>query len=83
MQFITGPIQTRKPGGSAQHPKGWPLAADVTAIYPMTRAQEGLWIAYSIAPQHTLYNLTMKVLFNTALGSEYSLEALLKGQYTV
>ncbi|KAJ6577997.1 hypothetical protein B0H19DRAFT_1253292 [Mycena capillaripes] len=79
MQFITGPIQAHNI--VSQSSKGRALPPDIVAIYPMTRAQEGLWIAYSIAPQHTLYNLTMKFIFNTGTesGSVYSLEALLRG----
>ncbi|KAK7033817.1 hypothetical protein R3P38DRAFT_2519696 [Favolaschia claudopus] len=43
----------------------------------MTRAQEGLWMAYVAAPQHTPYNLTMKISFSA--DSKVSIEALLKG----
>ncbi|KAJ6574323.1 hypothetical protein B0H19DRAFT_1020850 [Mycena capillaripes] len=61
MHLITGPIPADIP--AAQEPTGLPAA--VAAIYPMTRAQEGLWLAYSAAPWHTLYNLTMRMSFKT------------------
>ncbi|EPQ52969.1 polyketide synthetase, partial [Gloeophyllum trabeum ATCC 11539] len=58
MQFITGP----KLNGAAASTGA--LSPEVIAVYPMTKAQESLWLAYSMAPNHTLYNLSLKFVFN-------------------
>ena len=81
MPFLTGPeLPTLQPLNA--HSDGQ-LPFDVVAIYPMTRAQEGLWLAYSLAPHHTLYNLTMKFAFTKESKAEfdYSLDALHGGEY--
>ncbi|KZP12421.1 hypothetical protein FIBSPDRAFT_798902 [Athelia psychrophila] len=46
----------------------------------MTTAQEGLWLAYNNAPQHTLYNLTLKFTFSHDANKDYdcTLEAIHK-----
>ena len=81
MPFLTGPelptLQPLNPHFDRQ------LPLDVVAVYPMTRAQEGLWLAYSLAPHHTLYNLTMKFAFTKESKAEfdYSLDALHGGEY--
>jgi hypothetical protein len=81
MPFLTGPelpiLQPLQPHSDGQ------LPLDVVAVYPMTRAQEGLWLAYSLAPHHTLYNLTMKFAFTKESKAEfdYSLDALYGGEY--
>ncbi|KDR67250.1 hypothetical protein GALMADRAFT_130449 [Galerina marginata CBS 339.88] len=56
MPFITGPELGAKQSSQYALP-----TSKVISIYPMTRVQEGLWLAYSMAPHHTLYNLTLKL----------------------
>jgi hypothetical protein len=72
LTLITGPAPTTIP----LSPGSSPLPPALAAIYPMTRAQESLWIAYSVAPQHTLYNLTTKLSFNT---NHHPVEKLVEG----
>ncbi|CAK5278542.1 unnamed protein product [Mycena citricolor] len=75
MQLITGPVVA--PG----RPQHTDLDPSVTSVYPMTRAQEGIWMAYSAQPQHTLYNLTMK--FTLDASDAYSMEKVLAGIQTL
>ncbi|CAK5278794.1 unnamed protein product [Mycena citricolor] len=75
MQLITGPVVP------PTHSPRTELDASVTSVYPMTRAQEGIWMAYSAQPQHTLYNLTMK--FTLASSDTYSMEKVLAGIQTL
>ncbi|KIK03064.1 hypothetical protein K443DRAFT_95740 [Laccaria amethystina LaAM-08-1] len=74
MPFLTGPelpiLQPLQPHSDGQ------LPLDVVAVYPMTRAQEGLWLAYSLAPHHTLYNLTMKFAFTKESKAEQQLKTV-------
>lgn len=78
MQFITGPKLSTV---SKVERSNASLPSDVVAVYPMTRSQEGLWIAYCMAPQHTLYNLTLKFTFlnNSETDYDSSLEAIQRG----
>ncbi|KAF9522313.1 hypothetical protein CPB83DRAFT_887614 [Crepidotus variabilis] len=62
MPFLTGPELPVDHILSASQEEG--LSPEVVTIFPMTRAQEGLWMAYTQAPHHTLYNLTMKCTFS-------------------
>ncbi|KAJ6487589.1 non-ribosomal peptide synthetase [Mycena sanguinolenta] len=74
MHLITGPSpELRLTATSASS-----VPPAVVAIYPMTRAQESLWLAYSASPQHTMYNLTIKLSFDTS-NPAYSLGKLLEG----
>ncbi|CAK5263677.1 unnamed protein product [Mycena citricolor] len=75
MKLITGPVV------APSHFQRTELDASVTSVYPMTRAQEGMWMAYSAQPQHTLYNLTMK--FTLASSDTYSMEKVLAGIQTL
>lgn len=82
MQLITGPEPSTGSVPKPQRSDGR-LSPEVAAIYPMTTAQEGLWLAYNNAPHHTLYNLTLKFTFSPDANKDYdcSLEALHNGQY--
>ncbi|KAJ7208643.1 amino acid adenylation domain protein [Mycena pura] len=79
MHLIIGPAPgyTASPSGRSASS----LPHDVAAVYPMTRSQEGLWRAYSAAPKHTMFNLTLQVLFRGA--DAISLEQLLRGETSV
>ena len=80
MPFITGPVLPANRSLEPATQDGNP-SSEVVAIFPMTRAQEGLWIAHSIAPHHTLYNLALKFTFSQGMNGklDYSIEALHKG----
>ena len=80
MPFITGPVLPANRSLGATSQDGNP-SSEIVAIFPMTRAQEGLWIAHSLAPNHTLYNLALKFAFSQDMKGKlnYSVEALNKG----
>ncbi|KAF9528634.1 amino acid adenylation domain protein [Crepidotus variabilis] len=77
MPFLTGAELPPNPSLRAASEDG-KLPSEVVAIFPMTRGQEGLWLAYTLAPHHTLYNLTMKFSFTKETKSEadFSVESL-------
>lgn len=81
MQLITGPDPSPGSVPKPQRSDG-KLHPQVSAIYPMTSAQEGLWLAYNNSPEHTLYNLTLKFIFSRDATQDYdcSLEAIHNGQ---
>ena len=60
MDLITGPIPAATSNVFGRLESEDALPSEVFATYPMTRAQQGLWIAYKKDPHLTLYNLTMK-----------------------
>ncbi|KAF7351469.1 Polyketide synthetase [Mycena sanguinolenta] len=74
MHLISGPGPAPAPTATRTSS----VSPTVVAIYPMTRAQESLWLAYLATPQHTMYNLTMKLSFD-ASNSVHSLKKLLEG----
>lgn len=43
------------------------LPHDATAIFPLTRTQEGIWIEYMMRPSSTHYNLTLRFSLPTQL----------------
>ncbi|CAK5282791.1 unnamed protein product [Mycena citricolor] len=51
-------------------------APDDLATYGMSRSQLGLWLAYKMSPDHSMYNLAMKLELDR---SEYRLETALQG----
>jgi hypothetical protein len=80
MPFITGPVlpanRSLQPASQDENP-----SSEVVAIFPMTRGQQGLWIAHTLAPHHTLYNLSLKFTFSQDMKEklDYSIEALHRG----
>lgn len=81
MQLITGSAPAPGSVPKPQRSNGKVLP-EVTTIYPMTTAQEGLWLAYTSAPEQTLYNLTLKFTFSHNAKQDYdcSLETIHNGQ---
>lgn len=77
MQFLSGPVRAVD---SITLSQDLELGSEVVAIYPMTKAQEGLWLEYSTTPHHTQYNLTLKFTFSRS-SDEYdgSLDAIQAG----
>jgi hypothetical protein len=80
MPFITGPVLPANRSLEPASQDGNP-SSEVVAIFPMTRAQEGLWIAHSLGPHHTLYNFALKFTFSQDMKEklDYSIETVYKG----
>jgi hypothetical protein len=80
MPFITGPVLPEHRSLEPASQNGNP-SSEAVAIFPMTRGQQGLWIAHTLAPHHTLYNLSLKFTFSQDMKGklDYSVEALHKG----
>ena len=77
MTLLSGP-RTSQGQGKENGPEG--VTEAVSAIYPLTRSQEGIWTEYLMDPQSTQYNLTLQWhLFDDRESFAVSLNVLLSG----
>ena len=77
MALLSGP-RTSQGQGQGNGPDE--LTDAVSAIYPLTRSQEGIWTEYLMDPQGTQYNLTLAWQISDDKKSyAVSLQALLSG----
>jgi hypothetical protein len=84
MDLITSPIPAATSNAFGRSDTEDALPSEVFATYPMTRAQQGLWIAYKKDPHLTLYNLTMKFhISNERNDAGNILNCILEGLHSI